>query len=40
MFMDEGNAPRPPPRNPIIKEVKEREKGKEVKEGTQRNVPA
>jgi len=35
--MDERKLARPLPRHSIIKEVKEGEKGKEVKEETQRN---
>jgi hypothetical protein len=36
--MKERKITRPLPRHPIIKEVKEREEAKEVREETQRNV--
>jgi hypothetical protein len=38
MFMKERKITRPLPRHPIIKEVKEREEVKEVREGTQQKM--
>jgi hypothetical protein len=38
--MKERKITRPLPRHPIIKEVKEREEVKEVRQETQRNMPS